>query len=132
VPGDGRRWQHPLGQRTGVVSKAILKWLTESGIETAFIDPGKPWQNGANESFNGKSRDESLGMQWFKNRIDAKVVIEDWRQEYNEIRPHSSLGDLTPLEYARTLSESGHGQAILQEPLVRRSQAGHGSGSDGG
>lgn len=95
------------------VSKAILKWLTDSGIETAFIDPGKPWQNGANESFNGKFRDECLGMHWFKNRIDAKVVIEGWRREYNEIRPHSSLGDLTPLEYARTLSESGPGQAVL-------------------
>lgn len=95
------------------ISKAILKWLVDSGIETALIDPGKPWQNGANESFNGKFRDECLGMQWFKNRIDAKVVIEDWRKSYNEVRPHSSLENLTPAQYARTLSESGHRGAVL-------------------
>jgi putative transposase len=59
------------------VSRAVLQWLSKTGIETAPIDPGKPWQNQANESFNGKFRDECLGMQWFKNRIDAKVAIED-------------------------------------------------------
>jgi putative transposase len=95
------------------ISKAILKWLVDSGIETALIDPGKPWQNGANESFNGKFRDECLGMQWFKNRIDAKVVIEDWRKSYNEVRPHSSHENLTPAQYARTLKESGHRGAVL-------------------
>jgi len=57
------------------VSRAVLKWLDDAGIETAPIDPGKPWQNGSNESFNGKFRDECLGKQWFKNRIDAKVEI---------------------------------------------------------
>lgn len=86
------------------VSRAVLRWLQGAGIETAPIDPGKPWQNGSNESFNGKFRDECLGMQWFKNRIDAKVAIEDWRRSYNQIRPHSSLGNLTPAEYARTTS----------------------------
>ncbi len=50
------------------VSKAVLTWVRDSGIDTALIDPGKPWQNGTNESFNGKFRDECLGMQWFKNR----------------------------------------------------------------
>ncbi len=83
------------------VSRAVLQWLLDAGIETAPIDPGKPWQNGANESFNGKFRDECLGMQWFKNRIDAKIAIEDWRKMYNGVRPHSSLGNLTPTEYAR-------------------------------
>jgi putative transposase len=87
------------------VSRAILQWLThEAKIETALIDPGKPWQNGANESFNGKFRDECLGMQWFKNRIDAKILIEDWRQEFNSERPHSSLGNRTPEEFARSVS----------------------------
>jgi len=88
------------------VSRAVLQWLHEAGIETAPIDPGKPWQNGSNESFNGKFRDECLGMQWFKNRIDAKVAIEDWRRMYNEVRPHSSLGNLTPEQYARTATEA--------------------------
>jgi putative transposase len=83
------------------VSRAILKWLTEANIDTAHIDPGKPWQNGSNESFNGKFRDECLSMQWFKNRIDAKVVIEEFRRQFNEVRPHSSLGQLTPVEFKR-------------------------------
>jgi putative transposase len=86
------------------VSRAVLRWLTQSNIGSACIDPGKPWQNGSNESFNGKFRDECLSMQWFKNRIDAKILIEQFRREYNEIRPHSSLGQLTPAEFKQTLS----------------------------
>ena len=58
------------------VSRAVPKWLTQANIDTAHIDPGKPWQNGTNESFNGKFRDECLSMEWFRNRIDAKIVIE--------------------------------------------------------
>lgn len=68
-------------------------------IETAFIDPGQPWQNGADESFNGKFRDQHLSLQWFRNRADAKVSIEQWRRHYNEVRPHSSLGYLTPAAF---------------------------------
>lgn len=86
------------------VSRAVLRWLTQSNIGSACIDPGKPWQNGSNESFNGKFRDECPSMQWFKNRIDAKILIEQFRREYNEIRPHSSLGQLTPAEFKQTLS----------------------------
>ena len=55
------------------VARAILRWLHDGAIETAFIDPGKPWQNGADESFNGKFRDECLTLQWFRNRVEAKV-----------------------------------------------------------
>ncbi len=61
------------------VSKAILAWLTNAGIDTAHIDPGKPWQNGANESFNDKFRNECLSLEWFRNRIEARLVIESWR-----------------------------------------------------
>ena len=68
------------------VSKAILKWLGKTNIDTAHIDPGKPWQNGSNESFNGKFRDECLAMEWFRNRIDAKIVIEAFRRQFNEVR----------------------------------------------
>lgn len=78
------------------VSVALLKWITEQGIECALIDPGKPWQNGTTESFNGKFRDECLAMEWFRNRLEAKIVIEDWRQHYNQVRPHSSLNYETP------------------------------------
>jgi putative transposase len=85
------------------VSRAVLRWLMQTNINTAHIDPGKPWQNGSNESFNGKFRDECLSMQWFKNRTDAKMLIENFRREYNEIRPHSSLGQLTPIQFKQTL-----------------------------
>lgn len=83
------------------VSAALLKWAVEEKIETALIDPGKPWQNGTNESFNGKFRDECLAMEWFRNRLEAKVVIGDWRIHYNEVRPHSSLQYQTPAEFRR-------------------------------
>lgn len=97
------------------VSRAILRWLAEANIDTALIDPGKPWQNGSNEPFNGKFRDECLGMQWFKSRIDAKILIEQFRREYNEVRPHSSLANLTPLEFKRSLSSTHPEGAIFQE-----------------
>jgi len=81
------------------VSRAILKWLGASDIDTALIDPGKPWQNATNESFNDKFRDECLSLEWFRSRGEAKVLIESWRRHYNEVRPHSSLGYLTPREF---------------------------------
>jgi putative transposase len=94
------------------VSRAILRWLRDERIETALIHPAKPRQNGSNESFNRKLRDECLGMHWFRNRTEARVVIEQWRREYNEDRPHSSLGGLTPSEFARTQT-SKMGTAIF-------------------
>ena len=78
------------------VSKAVVKWAIAEGIDTAFIDPGKPWQNGTDESFNGRFRDECLSMEWFRSRGEALAVIESWRHHYNHVRPHSSLGYLTP------------------------------------
>ena len=85
------------------VSRAVLQWLTTASIDTAYIDPGKPWQNGSNENFNGKFRDECLSLEWFPDRINAKITIEDWRKHYNEVRPHSSLGNKTPLEFKQEL-----------------------------
>ncbi len=67
------------------VSQAILQWLTDARIETALIDPGKPWQNGTDESFNGRFRDECLSMEWFRTRREAKVIIETWRRHYNHV-----------------------------------------------
>lgn len=81
------------------VSKALLKWAIGQNLDIALIDPGKPWQNGTAESFNGKFRDECLSMEWFRNRVEAKVVIEQWRRHYNYIRPHSSLGNQTPAAF---------------------------------
>jgi len=97
------------------VSKALLRWMLQEGIETAFIDPGKPWQNGTNESFNGRFRDECLGMEWFRSRTEAKGIIETWRRHYNDVRPHSSLGGLAPSEFMRMFekSKSNSGEATL-------------------
>src|SRR5215472_17699804 len=71
------------------VARALLKSMGDQKIQTALIDPGKPWQNGVAESFNGKLRDECLSLEWFLSRAQAKVVIEAWRSLYNEVRPHS-------------------------------------------
>jgi putative transposase len=64
-----------------------------------LIEPGKPLQNGVTESFNGKFRDECLSLEWFRSRAEAKVIIETWRRQYNEVGPHMSLGCLTPNEF---------------------------------
>ena len=90
------------------VATAVLRWLQTATIDTAFIDPGTPWQNGTDESFNGKFRDECLNLEWFRNRLEAKVGIERWRRHYNEERPHMSLGDRTPAEFKSQIkSQSG-------------------------
>lgn len=87
------------------VSHALLTWADEASLELVLIESGKPWQNGTNESFNGKFRDECLSMEWFRNRREAMVVIEDWRVHYNTIRPHASLNYLTPSHFAMALGE---------------------------
>ncbi|GAB7080894.1 hypothetical protein JCM14635_25670 [Megalodesulfovibrio paquesii] len=78
------------------VSTALLRWAAKESLGSALIDPGKPWQNGTAESFNGKFRDECLSMKWFRSRAEAKAIIEGWRRHYNTVRPHSSLGNMTP------------------------------------
>jgi putative transposase len=104
------------------VSKALLSWIVAQGIGTALIEPGKPWQNGVTESFNGKFRDECLSLEWFRSRAEAKVVIEAWRRHYNQVRPHSSLGYLTPNEFAAqqknpaTRQATGQGAAVCGPP----------------
>ena len=101
------------------VSKALLSWIVGQGIGTALIEPGKPWQNGVTESFNGKFRDECLSLEWFRSRAEAKIIIESWRQHYNAVRPHSSLGYLTPNEFvahetnAATRAATGRVAAVL-------------------
>jgi putative transposase len=77
-------------------SKAVREWLKDLGVETLFIEPGSPWENGYNESFNGKLRDELLNREIFYTLEEAKLLIENWRREYNTVRPHSSLGYWPP------------------------------------
>jgi putative transposase len=77
-------------------AKAIRKWLSRLGVKTLFIEPGSPWENGYIESFNGKLRDELLNREIFTTLTEATVLIEQWRKEYNHIRPHSSLNYRPP------------------------------------
>ena len=81
------------------IAMALKAAFASLGIMTIHNEPGKPWQNGRNESFNGKFRDECLNAEYFPSRKEALLVIEAWRVAYNERRPHSSLGYLTPDEF---------------------------------
>ncbi len=74
----------------------IRKWLKRIGVQTLYITPGSPWENGYIESFNGKLRDELLNREIFDTLYEAKVLIDRWRRHYNHVRPHSSLGDRPP------------------------------------
>ncbi|QHM94292.1 MULTISPECIES: IS3 family transposase [Kosakonia] len=80
--------------------RALDQWAFEHGVELRLIQPGKPTQNGFIESFNGRFRDECLNEHWFSDIVHARKIINDWRQDYNECRPHSSLNYLTPVEFA--------------------------------
>jgi transposase InsO family protein len=83
----------------------VMRWLRDAAVGPAFIAPGSPWQNGFVESFNGKLRDELLNREWFRSRAEAKVLIERWRQFYNERRPHSAHGYKPPASIRRGWSE---------------------------
>ena len=81
------------------VSRAILEWIANTGITTLLNEREKPWQNGRDESFNGKFRDGGLSLEWFRSHREAAVVIEAWCLHCNQGRPHSSLRKLTPTEF---------------------------------
>jgi putative transposase len=87
------------------IGKALDAWANKAGVKLHFIDPGKPTQNCYVESFNGKFRDECLNLNWFSDLADAKKMIEEWRVEYNEVRPHSSLKNATPRAFATRIKE---------------------------
>ena len=95
--------------------------LARVGVGTLYIEPGSPWENGYIESFNGKLRDELLNLEIFDTLLEAQILIERWRREYNQIRPHSSLGYRPPTPEARwvppplisRLQATGNGPAIL-------------------
>ena len=77
-------------------ARTVRRWLGQLGVKTLFIEPGSPWENGYIESFNGKLRDELLNREIFTTLDEAKALIEQWRREYNQVRPHSSLGYQPP------------------------------------
>ncbi len=78
------------------VALSVRRWFARVGVKTLFIEPGSPWENGYIESFNGKFRDELLNGEIFDTLLEAKVLIERWRREYNTVRPHSALGYRPP------------------------------------
>ena len=82
-------------------AKAIRKWLGRVGVKTLYIEPGSPWENGYVESFNGKLRDELLNGEIFTTLTEARILIEQWRREYNHYRPHSALGYRPPAPEAK-------------------------------
>ena len=76
--------------------KAVRYWLEPLGVQTLFIEPESPWENGYNQSFNGKRRDELLNGEIFTSLLEVQVLIENWRKEYNQFRPHTSRGYIPP------------------------------------
>ena len=91
-----------------LIAWALRDWCRLAGTATTYIEPGSPWENPFVESFNGRARDELLNVEEFGTLLEAQVVIEAWRIEYNTYRPHSSLGGLTPAEYARSGPSTSH------------------------
>jgi putative transposase len=79
-----------------ITAKAVREWLERLTVKTLFIEPGSPWENGYIESFNGKMRDELLNREIFTTLEEARFLIEQWRREYNQVRPHSALGYRPP------------------------------------
>lgn len=98
------------------VCRAVRAWCESKRILLRYIDPGKPMQNGHAESFNGRFRDECLNANWFGTLADARRVIERWRLDYNEVRPHSALGYKTPAEYAALASVPGGPATLTSVP----------------
>ncbi len=98
---------------TEFMSKALEAWAYYRGVQLDFTRPGKPTDNSHIESFNGRLRDECLNVHQFLSIADAQAKIEAWRRDYNELRPHSSLGDLTPSEFIQTCQEQRTAKAAL-------------------
>lgn len=97
------------------VAQAVQLWLADCGVETLYIEPGKPWQNGKEERFNGTVRDECVNRFMFGSVAEASVRLNAYRREYNMERPHSSLGYLTPQAFRDAWNEA---QQKQPDPLI--------------
>ena len=95
------------------IAHSLAQWLGESEIKTLYIDPGCPWQNGYVESFHDKFRRECLGREIFYTLSECRVVVGDWRRKYNEVRPHRSLGMMTPKEFADKQLNEREGEKVV-------------------
>jgi putative transposase len=96
------------------IAKAIRAWMASVGLETLYIEPGAPWENGYAESFNSKVRDELLNAEEFGSVLEAQVLAKEWHRDYNHVRPHSSLGYRTPAEYGAMVPRAD--SAALRRP----------------
>jgi putative transposase len=99
------------------VAKVVQRWLGTQQVQTVYIVPGSPWQNAYGESFNGRLRDECLNLEWFNNLAEARVVIDRWRRQYNEDRPHSSLGYQTPRAFRLAYDRQNGSMSSQSEPI---------------
>jgi putative transposase len=97
------------------IAEAVKEWLSNNHVKTLYIEPGCPWENGYIESFNGRVRDELLDRELFYSVAEAKVLAESWRLEYNDRRPHSGLGYMTPAAFAASCIASASPPAQLQQ-----------------
>jgi putative transposase len=110
----GRKPQRiQVGNGSEFISKALDKWAYENKVALDFSRPGKPTDNALIESFNGSFRDECLNTHWFLSLDDARQKIEDWCQDYNRFRPHSSLGNMAPDEFAERDHQSRKSLLLL-------------------
>jgi len=119
-----RQWGRPniivSDNGTELTSNAILSWADVTGVGWHYIAPGKPQQNGFIESFNGRLRDELLNETLFRSLPHARAILEAWRRDYNETRPHSKLGWMTPAAYASSIGgDPGRGAALRQGAAPR-------------
>jgi putative transposase len=89
------------------ISKALDQWAYQNGVQLSFSRPGKPTDNPFIESFNGSLRQECLNTHWFRSIAEAEQIIEAWRRDYNEVRPHSSIKNLTPVQYREQHQRAG-------------------------
>jgi putative transposase len=101
------------------IARATRRFLTDATIKTLFIDPGSPWQNSYSESFNSRLRDELLNLEVFTSTLEARVLSEKWRREYNEQRPHGALGYRTP----RQVLDKAPKTSKLQTPRLTSEMA---------
>jgi putative transposase len=103
------------------ISHHLQEWLKTAGIKTRFIEPGSPWQNGVNESFNGRFRDECLNRELLANVLEAQCIARNFRDDYNNVRPHSSINYRTPADYRAELLRQApdSGQARQAGPSLR-------------
>jgi putative transposase len=97
------------------IAKAVKRWLEVSGVQTLYIEPGSPWENAYSETFNSRFGDELLKREVFANLLEAKILVEEYRNHYNQQRPHSALGYLTPAEVAASCEPASVDEELRKE-----------------